>query len=69
MEQLSLSDVFPEAIPIQFAHCNTCDKARYSQAFKMLYCAEHRTIITDHTIPQAIIGCKGKDYIKRGIEK
>ena len=44
-------------------YCKECENAKDLQKYRpLLFCSKHRTVITEHTIPNSIKGCKGKDY-------
>ena len=52
--------------------CVECINAKYKETFgeghKLYMCGKHKTAITDLTLVSSIIGCKGKDYQRRGNE-
>ena len=47
-------------------HCADCIHAKYKETFReghrMYVCGKHRAAVTDMTLVQSVIGCKGKDY-------
>ena len=43
-------------------YCKDCKNCNYSKTLKHLYCYKHRSIVFEHTISKAIIGCDEKDY-------
>lgn len=49
--------------------CIECQNAKFRETFgdghRMYICNKHRTAITDLTLVQSVIGCKGKDYEER----
>ena len=50
-------------------HCANCANAKFKETFgeghKLYICGKHKTAITDLTLVQSIIGCKGKDYVSK----
>lgn len=52
--------------------CMECANCRYKETYeegkKLYLCGKHKTAITDLTRPSWVIGCKGKDYQRRGNE-
>ena len=49
--------------------CVNCKyKDTYGEGHKLYLCGKHRTAITELTRPSWVIGCKGKDYQRRGNE-
>ena len=47
-------------------HCIDCANAKYKETFdsghKLYICGKHKAAVTDLTLVQSIIGCKGVDY-------
>lgn len=59
-------------IEIDDRRCVDCANAKYKETFgeghKLYVCGKHKTAITDLTRVSSIIGCKGKDFQRRGNE-
>ena len=64
--------MFSQEELLRYEHCTGCTNANYkettSDGNKLFYCAKHRTYITEITRPSFVIGCKGKDFKRRGNE-
>ena len=49
--------------------CVNCANAKFKETFgeghKLYICGKHKTAITNLTLVQSIIGCKGKDFEER----
>ena len=52
--------------------CMECENSKYKETFgegnKLYFCGKHKTFITELTRTSWVLGCKGKDFQRRGNE-
>lgn len=55
--------------PYDDRRCIDCINAKFKETFgeghRMYICGKHKAAVTDLTLVQSIIGCKGKDFERR----